>query len=120
MEKNRHIRYYTTAKCRDCPVRQKCTRAERGRSGRRITRWESEDLLEEMAERVKAKPDIMKQRKEIVEHPFGTIKRAMQSGYFLMKGLKKVSAEMSLSVLSYNILRVVNILGAGKMIEAMS
>ncbi len=78
-----------------------------------------EHLLEEMAERVKANRQMMKQRQQIVEHPFGTMKRAMMSGYFLMRGLKKVGAEMSLTVLSYNIKRVVNILGVKKMIEAL-
>jgi hypothetical protein len=62
----------------------------------------------------------MRLRQQIVEHPFGTMKRAMQSGYFLMRGLKKVRAEMSLTVLSYNIKRVVNILGVEKMIEAVT
>lgn len=73
-----------------------------------------------MAHRVKAHPEMMKRRKEIVEHPFGTMKRGMNSGYFLMRGLKKVAAEMSLTVLCYNIKRVVNILGVGKMIEAVA
>lgn len=50
----------------------------------------------------------------------GTMKRTMASGYFLMKGLKKVGAEMSLTVLAYNIKRVVNILGVSKMIEAVA
>ena len=73
-----------------------------------------------MAERVKAQPEVMKQRKEIVEHPFGTMKRGMDQGYFLMRGLGKVGAEMSLPVLSYNIKRVINILGVTRMIEAVT
>ena len=79
-----------------------------------------EHLLEEMAERVRAKPEVMQQRKEMVEHPFGTMKRGMQMSYFLMKGLMKVGAEMSLTVLSYNIKRVINILGVEKMIAAVA
>lgn len=47
------------------------------------------------------------------------MKRAMNSGYFLMKGLQKVGAEMSLTVLAYNLKRVVNILGVAKMIAAV-
>lgn len=119
LELGRHIRYYATPKCQDCPARQHCTRVERGRSGRRITRWVDEHLLEEMAERVKARPEIMKQRKEVVEHPFGTIKRGMNMGHFLTRGLQKVRGEMSLTVLSYNIKRVLNIVGVGRLMEAV-
>ncbi len=71
-------------------------------------------------ERVEANPALMKKRKQIVEHPFGTIKHWNDQGYFLMKGLKKVRAEMSLSALAYNINRVVNILGVKEMIEALA
>jgi len=116
-ELQRQIRYYTTSKCRDCPLRVKCTTNQRGR---RISRWVDEKLLEEMARRVRARPEVMRRRQQLSEPPFGTIKRAMGHGYFLMKGLNKVGAEMSLTVLSYNIKRVINIIGVKKMIEAVT
>ncbi len=116
-EQNRLIRYYTTSKCRDCPVKSKCTTNSRGR---RITRWVDEKLLDEMARRVRARPEVMRRRQQLSEPPFGTIKRAMGHSYFLMKGLNKVGAEMSLTVLSYNIKRVINIIGVKKMIEAVT
>jgi transposase len=117
VELNRQIRYYATTKCRGCPIKEKCTRAK---GGRRITRWIDEKLLEDMVRRVRARPEIMRQRQQLSEPPFGTIKRAMGQGYFLMKGLNKVGAEMSLTVLSYNIKRVVNILGVKRMIAAVT
>ena len=117
IESNRQIRYYATAKCRGCPIKERCTT---NKEGRRITRWVDEQLLEEMARRVRARPELMKQRQQIVEHPFGTIKRAMNQGYFLMRGLKKVGAETSLTVLSYNIKRALNIIGVKKLIEAVT
>lgn len=117
IEANRHIRYYATPQCRGCPIKEKCTTSK---AGRRITRWVDEQLLEEMARKVRARPELMKQRQQIVEHPFGTIKRAMNQGYFLMRGLKKVGAEMSLTVLSYNIKRTISIIGVKKMIEAVT
>ena len=40
-------------------------------------------------------------RKQLVEHPFGTIKQSMNQGYFLMRGLHKVRAEMALTVMAY-------------------
>lgn len=116
VELGRHIRYYSTNECRTCEIKNKCTRNKRGR---RITRWVDEAILEQMSERVKNNPEKMKKRKELAEHPFGTMKRGMNSGYFLMRGIKKVGAEMSLTVLAYNIKRVINILGVRKMLEAV-
>lgn len=117
IEQGRGTRYYATSACRTCAVKAQCTT---NKGGRRITRWTDEHLLEEMERRVQAQPEVMKQRKQLSEHPFGTMKRTMQSGYFLMRGLKKVRAEMSLTVLSYNIKRVMNILGVEKMMEAVA
>jgi transposase len=103
--------------CRNCELKTQCTDATRGR---RIRRWEDEHLLEEMRDRVKANPQRMKQRREIVEHPFGTLKRGMNQGYFLCRGLTKVRGEMSLSILSYNLKRVFNILGTEAMITGLT
>jgi transposase len=116
-EHNRQIRYYTTSKCLDCPIKAQCTTNQRGR---RISRWVDEKLLEDMARRVRARPELLRRRQQLSEPPFGTIKRAMGQGYFLLKGLNKVGAEMSLTVLSYNIKRVINIIGVKKMIEAVT
>ncbi len=115
-EKNRQIKYYATSSCRTCRIKHKCTR---NKGGRRITRWVDEDLLDEMQRRIEHNPDLLTRRKAIVEHPFGTIKWSMDQGHFLMKGIPKTSAEMSLSFLAYNIKRVINILGVPKMIEAL-
>ena len=116
VELGRHIRYYSTNECRSCQIKPQCTR---NKKVRRISRWVDEAILEHMSQRVRASPEKMKKRKELVEHPFGTMKRGMNSGYFLMRGIKKVGAEMSLTVLGYNIKRVINILGVRKMIEAV-
>ena len=108
VENGRAMRYYATAACRTCAARALCTT---NKGGRRITRWADEHLLDEMAARVKDHPEIVRLRKELSEHPFGTIKRAMGQGYFLMKGLVKVGTEMSLTVLAYNLKRALSILG---------
>jgi macrodomain Ter protein organizer (MatP/YcbG family) len=115
-EKDRQIKYYATSSCRACKIKHKCTSSK---DGRRITRWLDEDLLDEMQRRIEDNPDLRTRRKAIVEHPFGTIKLSMDQGYFLMKGIPKTSAEMSLSFLAYNIKRVINIIGVPKMIEAL-
>jgi len=116
-EKGRERRTYATSVCAQCGLRSQCTRSS---EGRRITRWTYEDLLEDMQRRVRASPEKMKLRKQLVEHPFGTLKRAWNQGYFLTKGLESVNAEMSLTVLAYNIKRVIQILGVPRMMEALA
>ncbi len=115
-EKGRHIKYYWNKKCKACSLKPKCTR---NKNFRRITRWIDEDILDEMQTRVDANPQMMWKRKCIVEHPFGTLKRTMNQGYFLTKGLSSVKTEFSLSILAYNIKRVMNIIGVRGMIEAL-
>jgi transposase len=117
IELGRHIRYYATTACRACTIKAHCTRSK---EGRRITRWVHEHILERMQKRVEANPVVMKRRKQIVEHPFGTIKHWHDQGYFLMKGLEKVRAEFSLSTLAYNLRRVVTILGVPHMVRALA
>jgi transposase len=116
-ELGRDIRYYATSACKTCRLRPRCTR---NKGGRRITRWVDERLLEEMQRRVRAQPEKVKRRKCIVEHPFGTIKHSMNQGHFLMRGLPNVRSEMSLTVLAYNIKRVINILGVQNMVAALA
>jgi len=65
-------------------------------------------------------PERLKRRKGIEEHPFGTIKRSMNQGYFLTRGLRNVGTEMSFSVLAHDQMRVVNILGVPRMIRALA
>jgi len=115
-ELGREIRYYSTSACSHCALKPRCTRNQ---ENRRITRWVDEALLEEMARRIRAEPHKLEQRKCIVEHPLGTIKQTMNQGYFLMRGLSKVRSEMSLTVLAYNLKRVINILGVHKMVGAL-
>jgi len=116
-EEGRQRRYYTTPACARCSLKPRCTRDP---GGRRISRWTYEDLLDEMQRRVGASPEKMKLRKELAEHPFGTIKRAWNQGYFLTRGLENVRAEMSLTILAYNFKRVIKILGVTRMIEALA
>ena len=73
-----------------------------------------------MALRMKEHPEIMRKQKQLVEHPFGTIKFWNHQNVFLMKGFDKVRAEFSLSTLAYNMKRVINIVGVKKRIEALA
>jgi hypothetical protein len=80
---------------------------------RRITRWEHEHVLEAVQRRLDENPQAMRQRRETVEHLFGTMKARMGATHFVTKTLPKVAAEMALSVLTYNLTRVM-IIGAAK------
>ena len=107
---------YDGAACRRCPIKAQCTSANRWRQ---IARWEGEAVLDAMAARLAANPQMTRQRRNTVEHPFGTIKHAMNQGHFLMKGLRQVRAEFSLSALAYNLLRVINLVGVKALVEAL-
>ena len=72
-----------------------------------------------MQQRLDANPQAMRQRRETVEHPFGTMKARMGATHFLTKTLPKVAAEMALSVLAYNLTRVMNIVGTKPLIAAI-
>jgi len=108
-------RYWTTA-CQDCSLKRQCTTGPE----RRIARWEHEHLLEAVQERLDANPRAMRQRRETVEHPFGTIKARMGATHFLTKTLPKVAAEMALAVLAYNLTRVMNIVGIKPLMAALA
>jgi len=107
-------RYWTTA-CPTCAIRDRCTTGKE----RRISRWEHEHVLEAVQRRLDENPQAMRQRRETVEHPFGTIKLWMGATHFLMKGLKNVRTEMALNVLAYNLTRVMNIIGIGPFMAAI-
>jgi transposase len=107
-------RYWTTA-CSVCPLKEKCTTGK----VRRITRWEHEAVLEAAQDRLDRNPDMMTVRRSTVEHAFGTLKFWMGSAHFLTKRLRNVRTEMSLHVLSYNMKRVMKILGVPGLLQAM-
>jgi transposase len=107
-------RYWTTA-CSKCPLKSQCTTGPE----RRIARWEHEHLLDAVQQRLDANPQAMRQRRETVEHPFGTMKARMGATHFLTKTLPKVAVEMALSVLAYNLTRVMNIVGIRPLIAAI-
>jgi transposase len=106
---------YTTEACGSCPLKPQCTKAAR----RVIVRDFYEDAREAMHRRAMADPVWMKHRREMAEHPFGTMKWLMAQPRFLVRGLRKAKAELALAVLSYNLKRVVNILGVPALLEAL-
>lgn len=110
-----HKKEYWTNACKGCALKSRCTKAKR----RVIVRDFYEDSREAMHQRATADPAWMKRRREMVEHPFGTMKWLMGHPRFLVRGLKKASSELALGVLSYNLKRVINILGVPALLQAL-
>ena len=116
-ELGRAISYYQTKACGCCPLKAKCTR---NKENRRITRLAGEEVQEAMAERVAQNPQLMRRRKAIIEHCFGTIKRSLGYDYFLCRGKRQVTTEVNLTVLAYNLKRVCNLVGVQNLVAAVS
>jgi transposase len=109
------IYYYNVAACGTCPQIASCTTA----AYRKISRLINEAVVERQAGRSAAHPEILKARKTIVEHVFGTL-RNWEHDCFLMRGLEKVRAEFSLSALAYNLRRVLNLIGLRRLLELVA
>ena len=115
MEDGMRIKSYYTTTCPTCELKAQCTTGKE----RRVRRWEHEGVLDAMQHRLNITPGKMKQRRCTVEHVFGTLKFWMGSAHFLMKRMKNVKTEMSLHVLSYNLRRVINLLGVQGTLQAI-
>ena len=114
-QQGKTLHAYWTFKCRYCHIKAQCTSGVH----RKMTRWEHESVLERAQARLDRNPDAMRIRRATVEHPFGTLKAWMGSTHFLTKTLDRVSTEMSLHVLAYNMKRMMNMMGTRSLIQAI-
>lgn len=105
--------YANPAACAQCPLRPQCTTAKY----RRLSRLAQEDVVERQAQRLAANRHLMRERSATVEHVFGTF-RIWGHDTFLCRGLGAVRGEFSLSALTYNLRRAINILGVGPLLIA--
>jgi len=108
---------YTTADCRSCENRHKCTKCKR--NGRAIDRHEYAKVIEANAKRVNENPDYYRQRQQIAEHPFGTLKRQRGYTHTNLRGKEKVLGEVGLLFIGYNLTRCMTILGVPQLIKAL-
>jgi hypothetical protein len=108
-------RRYRTGACVSCSLRSRCTR---NKLGRIMVRWVYQDAVDRLRARLESfdGKEKLHSRREIAEHPFGTMKRAFNQGYLLLKGLRKVKGEVGFTMLAYNMRRAINILGVGTLI----
>ena len=116
VERGMTLHGYWSSHCQGCELKAKCTLGKE----RRVRRWEHEAVLDAMQERLDKAQNAMLIRKQTVEHPFGTIKSWMGATHFLTRTLDRVSTEMSLHVLAYNMKRVIQIMGAKQLMQAMA
>lgn len=109
------VRIYWSSACPSCPMKAQCTTG----AYRRIRRWEHEEIMDKVQQRLDRMPDAMTVRKRTIEHVFGTLKHWMGWTHFLTRGIQNVATEMSLNVLAYNFKRVLSILGFERTKRAM-
>ena len=114
--KGKSATYTNTKACKECPNREKCTK---NKQGRQIVRNEDETIIEEAAERYNLNSELYRKRQQLVEHPFGTIKRSLGYTYFLMRRLEKVKIENFLHVITYNLKRVLNIFSVPDLVDRL-
>ena len=114
-EKGQVIRRYWCSHCPHCAIKPHCTTGVY----RRVSRWEHEAVIEAAEQRLDQEPERMRVRRSTVEHPFGTLKAWMGYNHFLTRTLPRVSTEMSLHVLAYNMKRLMAIKGVKPLIAAM-
>jgi hypothetical protein len=108
------VEYCNRDACRSCGLKPHCTHGYR-----RVGRVENEAVLDRMAARLAARPEVLDQRRESIEHPFGTTKQWMYQGAFLMRRLENVRGEFSLTALAYNIRRAITLVGVTGLIAAI-
>jgi transposase len=109
------VHRYWSSNCGSCALKPECTTGKE----RRVSRWEHEEVLEAMEQRLDEEPERMRVRRCTSEHPFGTLKLWMGHTHFLMRGLKHVGTETSLHMLAYNMKRAISILGVKPLLAAM-
>ena len=100
--------------CRSCPLRRGCLSAKAKR--REIERWVHEDVIERHRARMRSAAEVMRRRKALAEHPFGTLKCRAGYRHFLLRGFDKVRGEWSLMALCYNFTRVLSIVGLDRFV----
>jgi transposase len=111
------FRRYTTTGCKTCRARHLCTKS--AANGRYIDRSEYAEVIEANARRVENNPAYYRQRQQITEHPFGTLKRQRGFTYALVRKKENVLGEVGLMFIGYNLSRCISILGAERLIKAL-
>ncbi len=113
---NDAVIFVNTKACKACDLRARCTNA----ASRKVMRYANEAILDRMAARLASNPEVMDQRRESVEHPFGSIKQWMGQRNFLTRRIENVRGEFSLTALAYNIRRALTLVGVAGLMRAIN
>jgi transposase len=114
--KNPEIRYSNANACKDCKAKDSCVKKSKYRY---VTRGKNDSFADEVDAYTKENAKLFSKRKELVEHPFGTIKRALGYTYFLTCGTENVLTESYLHFLAYNVKRLINIMGTTELVARL-
>lgn len=102
-----YVKHYKTAQCLTCPVKSLCTKNERGRL---IERNEYQEYVDTNRKNIEKNKELYRKRQQIVEHPYGTIKRQWGYSYIMTKkSIQHASADVGLIMTAYNLRRLFNI-----------
>lgn len=102
------VKHYKTKACKGCPLRSQCTT---NKLGRIIERTEYQEYVDRNNDRVNQNPEYYRERQQIIEQQFGTLKRQWHFDYSLIKTKEKVLGEVYLAFTCYNLKRLVTIFG---------
>jgi transposase len=114
--KSYHVKHYKTKACKNCSFRTQCTS---NKMGRFIERTEYAQYVFKNNQRVNKNPEYYRQRQQIIEHQFGTLKRHQHFDYTLLRGKQKVLSEVYLMFTTYNLRRSMSILGFPELIKRL-
>ena len=115
--KSYHVKHYKTKACKECSLRSECTT---NKLGRIIERTEYAEYVSRNNKRVNKNPEYYRQRQQIIEHQFGTLKRHRHFDYTLMKGKEKVLGEVYIAFTMYNLGRIVSIFGFSELMKRIN
>jgi len=109
--------YANRVACKDCPVKEQCTKSK---TLREIERSPYQENVDRASQNTKENPELYQRRMELIEHPFGIVKRIWGFDQFLCRGSEMVTGEMAMAFLAFNMRRAVTILGVKKLVDAIN
>jgi hypothetical protein len=107
--KTYRFKRYTTKACKTCDVKEQCSNAKYGKA---IQRSEYQELIDDNKKRIEKNKEYYRKRQQIVEHPFGTIKRQWGFDHIMTKKtIKRAESDIGLILIAYNLRRIINLIG---------
>ena len=100
---------YTTKACKSCLAKPECSKAICGKA---IQRSQYQALVDQNKKRINSNKNYYRKRQQIVEHPYGTIKRQWGFNYIITKKyIEGAKADFGFTMTAYNLRRIINLVG---------